>query len=211
MAAGINEDKMTGGGATRWWSDVRKGVELSPIENNARRSRRNGWARGKKRGARNAAGPIELRDEGKEGRVVAHRGAPGGVQSMGSSEQCPAAFDYNVGRNNRIAHGPLKRLHRLTDDRPRWQLVSGNIWIWTVDARVNRLPRWKWPTVLLPRASDFAANNARGADAKNTFATRGKKNFARRSVFFVHHWRSTMLKPREEQTRSLKSLIRKLN
>jgi len=33
--------------ATRWWLDVRKGVELSPIENNARRSRRNGTQSGR--------------------------------------------------------------------------------------------------------------------------------------------------------------------
>lgn len=56
--------------------------------------------------------------EGEGGGVFA-LGVHQGVHSMGSNEQCPAAFDYNVGRNNRIAHGPLKRLHRLTDDRPR--------------------------------------------------------------------------------------------
>lgn len=57
--------------------------------------------------------------EGRGGGGVVALGVHQGVHSMGSSEQCPAAFDYNVGRNNRIAHGPLKRLHRLTDDRPR--------------------------------------------------------------------------------------------
>lgn len=94
-------------------------MELSPIENNARRSRRNGTQGGRE------TDRIERREEGWVGRRTSRRGgvvALGvhqGVHSMGSSEQCPAAFDYNVGRNNRIAHGPLKRLHRLTDDRPR--------------------------------------------------------------------------------------------
>lgn len=60
----------------------------------------------------------ENRGDGQAGGVIA-LGVHQGVHSMGSSEQCPAAFDYNIGRNNRIAHGPLKRLHRLTDDRPR--------------------------------------------------------------------------------------------
>lgn len=60
----------------------------------------------------------ETDKQARDGGVVA-LGVHQGVHSMGSSEQCPAAFDYNVGRNNRIAHGPLKRLHRLTDDRPR--------------------------------------------------------------------------------------------
>jgi len=66
-------------------------------------------------------------DERMDGRTQSRRGrgglvalgAPGGAFYGERSEQCPAAFDYNVGRNNRIAHGPLKRLHRLTDDRPR--------------------------------------------------------------------------------------------
>lgn len=99
-------------------------MELSPIENNARRSRRNdaGEMRRGKRGGKGegrvAAGRIELRGRTRRGGVIA-LGVHQGVHSMGSSEQCPAAFDYNIGRNNRIAHGPLKRLHRLTDDRPR--------------------------------------------------------------------------------------------
>jgi len=117
--------------ATRWWLDVRKGVELSPIENNARRSRRNGTQSGRetdrnerrerrrrRRRRRRGGGRTSRRGRRRRRRVVA-LGVHKGVHSMGSSEQCPAAFDYNVGRNNRIAHGPLKRLHRLTDDRPR--------------------------------------------------------------------------------------------
>lgn len=89
-------------------------MELSPIENNARRSRRNRTQSGRE------TDRIERRDEGVSRETDKQaRGVHQGVHSMGSSEQCPAAFDYNVGRNNRIAHGPLKRLHRLTDDRPR--------------------------------------------------------------------------------------------
>lgn len=95
-------------------------MELSPIENNARRSRRNGTQGGREtdRIERREEKGGERRETDKQGGVVA-LGVHQGVHSMGSSEQCPAAFDYNVGRNNRIAHGPLKRLHRLTDDRPR--------------------------------------------------------------------------------------------
>lgn len=95
-------------------------MELSPIENNARRSRRNGTPGGREtdRIERWEEGEGRETDKQGEGGVVA-LGVHQGVHSMGSSEQCPAAFDYNVGRNNRIAHGPLKRLHRLTDDRPR--------------------------------------------------------------------------------------------
>lgn len=103
---------------------MRKGVELSPIENNARRSRRNGEGGegGRERGDRRGTDRIDgdaggERDRGARG--WSRWGCTRGCILWGSAEQCPAAFDYNVGRNNRIAHGPLKRLHRLTDDRPR--------------------------------------------------------------------------------------------